>query len=442
LATEADDAEIRRLFRENPMAGQISISLEREPSYFAEGRIVARETSKPVSSNVTPLINTPLPGGEPARDLHGNRFNGFHDRQENAGVVHVSRHVEDTPLKRGVNESGSEISRGIPGPAAEWQTIVAREGGRIVCVGSCSIRWRFVNGELRRVGYLGGLRLDSKVAGRFDILRRGYRFFRELQKPGGPERYFTAIAADNERAIRFLERGLPGMPFYEYLSDFLTVLVPVRQCGSWRARKTRKNCVNAEIASAEDGRTTTEIIERVNEQNRGYQFAPCWRAEELLALDGLGLSMNDFRVVRGEAGVVACAALWDQRWFKQTVIRGYAWPLSAVRPWINLAAPLLRWPRLPASGTTLAHATVSHLAAQPNQPEALVTLVEELFCLAAEKGIEFLTFGFAAGDPRLVTIRASFACREYRSRLYSVRWAGTQSGAIAGSLPYPELALL
>ena len=52
LATEADDAGLRRLLRENPMQGSISLSFEREPNYFdasfVEGpfhqTLVARET--------------------------------------------------------------------------------------------------------------------------------------------------------------------------------------------------------------------------------------------------------------------------------------------------------------------------------------------------------------------------------------------------------------
>jgi hypothetical protein len=54
LATEADDAGLRHLLRENPMEGSISLSLEREPNYFnassIEGpfhqTIVARETGR------------------------------------------------------------------------------------------------------------------------------------------------------------------------------------------------------------------------------------------------------------------------------------------------------------------------------------------------------------------------------------------------------------
>jgi hypothetical protein len=121
LAVEADDAEIRRLFRENPMAGRISLSFEHEPNWFSDASL----------------------------------------------------------------------------PEQTKQTIVAREAGRVVCAGFCSIRRRFVNGAPRRVGYLGGLRLCSRHAGRFDILRRGYEFFRTLQSDNPADFYFTSIAADN-----------------------------------------------------------------------------------------------------------------------------------------------------------------------------------------------------------------------------------------------------
>jgi len=361
LATEADDADIRRLLRENPMGGQISLSLEREPDYFTEAR---------------------------------------HSR-------------------------------------AEHQTIVARDRGRVICVGSCSFRQRFVNGEPRRVGYLGGLRLDARLGGRFDILRRGYRFFHELQRASPADFYFTTIAADNERARQFLERGLPGMPRYEYLNDFVTMLVPVPHSrrreeadwpGSW---SPPPHVVGYEAIAA--------LLEKHSSR---YQLAPHWRADELQALDPLGLRPDDFRVVHGEGEPVACAALWDQRSFKQTVIRAYAAPLAWARPWINLAARLWGRPGLPKPGSTLAHATVSHLAAPPNRPETIASLLLSLFPLARSTGIEWLTLGFAAADPRLAALRGRFAAREYRSRLYSVRWPDLPGEVLDDRLPCPEIALL
>src|SRR5688572_11943054 len=106
LATPADDAAIRRLLRDNPMPGPISLTLEREPEYFSGANI----------------------GG--ARD----------------------------------------------------QVIVAFDDDRLVCMGRCSMRDSWVNGQLRRVGYLAELRLDARVHGRVDLVRDGYHFFHRLQE--------------------------------------------------------------------------------------------------------------------------------------------------------------------------------------------------------------------------------------------------------------------
>src|SRR5688572_26491426 len=220
LAAEADDPEIRRLLRDNPMIGQITVSLEREPGYFAEAAC--------------------------------------------------------TQL--------------------DHQTIVARQNNRLICVGSCSFRARFVNGRACRVGYLGGLRLDHQSAGRFDVLRRGYAFFRELHHGGEP--YFTAIASDNQRAIRFLERAAPGMPIYDYVGELVTAVLPVRK----KARANRSFAV--ERASNID-----ELVAFLNDHNGHYQFAPSWTAEDLLRLRGLGLQIGNFWQIRSGGRIAACGAL-------------------------------------------------------------------------------------------------------------------------------------
>jgi hypothetical protein len=344
LATEADDAEIRRLFRENPMAGRISLSFEHEPNWFSEA-------------------------GQP----------------------------EQTK-----------------------QTIIAREEGRVVCAGFCSIRRNFVNGAPRQVGYLGGLRLCSSNAGRFDILRRGYDFFRTLQSDSPADFYFTSIASDNQPARRFLERALPGMPAYEFIGEFVTLLIPSRF----------RSLAQAPVPSAD------ELITLLNHHGSRHQFAPCWSSGELRT--------GDFRFVQQRGEIVACAALWDQRAFKQTVVRGYAPELALVRPALNLAARITGGPRLPAVGQTLANAFVSHLSVAPDEPDALINLLAELRALGAQRRIELLTLGFASNDPHLNTVRRNFRSREYRSRLYVVRWPkiGRPASDLDARVLAPEVALL
>jgi hypothetical protein len=356
IAARGDDADIRRLLRENPMPGKISLSFEREPDYFADAKL----------------------------------------------------------------------------PGETKQTIVARDSGRVVCVGSCTIRQRFVNGQPARVGYLGGLRLDASHSGRFDILRQGYEFFHQLQTDTPADFYFTSIAGDNARARSILERGLPGMPSYEFLGEFVTILLPAQPGHPAPAVVENRN------PPAE------QIVTLLNNHNRERQFAPCWAEDEMTALRPLGLNLSDFTFVTDSGRINAVAALWDQRVFKQTVVRDYAPFLTRARPVLNLAARFTGGTRLPAIGEVLRNGYVSHFAHDQSKPDMLLLLIAELRRVAAQRKVELLTLGFAANDPKLAVVRRSFRAREYHSRLYVVRWAdcGGAARELDGRVLAPEVALL
>ena len=318
------------------------------------------------------------------------------------------------------------------------QTIVARDSKGLACVGSCTLRRRFVNGVPCRVGYLGGLRLDSGHAGRFNILRRGYEFFRELQAEAPADFYFTSIAGDNQRARQLLERGLPGMPVYEFVGEFVTVLVPTH------GRRPQNGAEQISKGGVSRRVENRDRVAWLNESNKDYQFAPEWSLEELRSLEAVGLRETDFWVLRDGDKVTASAALWDQRVFRQTVIRGYSPALALARPALNVVAWLLRRARLPAAGEILSSAFVSHLTMRSAEAGVLIELAGQLRRRCIQRGLELLTLGFAANDPRLATIRANFRGHEYRSRLYVVRWPGL--GGAAGDLEdrilAPEVALL
>ena len=141
---------------------------------------------------------------------------------------------------------------------------------------------------------------------------------------------------------------------------------------------------------------------------------------------------------------MACAAIWDQRAIKQTLVRGYAPPLRWFRPLINLGAAVLCRPGLPRIGRPISQAFVSHLAVNPLQPQFAEWLILLLQGPASTLKIDYLTLGFDARDPRLAYLRKVFQPREYASRLYVVYWDdGAQlAQSLDGRLLAPELALL
>ncbi len=363
VASAQHDGALRCLLRENPMQGQISLSLEREPHYFA--------------------------------------------------------------------------GAAIEGP--EHQTIIAIDGDRVICAGSISTRSRFINGKPMRIGYLGGLRAAASCRGQGSIIRRGFDFFRQLHERGGPPLYLTSIISDNLRARRLLESGLKGMPTYQFLAEFVTLVIRRRP-----QRETEKRLGSLHSRLRESGlrlisdhERTDAVLNLLNRDHRQYQLAPVWSAHEL--------QCQEFRVICSQDGPpVACAAIWDQRAIKQTVVRGYAKCLRWARPLINLGAVLQR-PGLPRIGEPFSHAFVSHLAVNPIQPQLAELLLLLLNEPAHTRGIDYLTLGFDARDPRLWHLRKVFRPREYISRLYAVHWdddGAKLAQRLDDRLLAPEVALL
>lgn len=319
-------------------------------------------------------------------------------------------------------------STGLAG--ADDDTILAFLGDELAGMGRLTVRPCWAHGAERRVAYLGELRLGSLARGRSDIVRGGFEHIRDLCHRHAAEVVFTSVAADNHRARRLLERGLRGFPRYRYLAEFVTLLIPVR-----RAPSAADGCERKPPARIED------LADLLNRHGRQFQLAPVWSPERLRALVPHGLTPEAFSVL-GAEGEFACAALWDQRHFRQTVIRGYAPALRLVRPVLNAFGRIAGRVELPPVGATVPYAFASPLAA--NNGEALVDIVAAVAGQAGGRGVRLLTLGFDARDSRLRRIRNRFGGREYRTRLYQVSWSCDFDAVDLGTdrLFLPDVALL
>jgi hypothetical protein len=220
------------------------------------------------------------------------------------------------------------------------------------------------------------------------------------------------------------------MPRYEFLSDFLTLLIPVP------AKRER-------VSPSEDV-DPNAIADCLNRNARRCQFAAHWSTDEVNSLAQWGVSRRDFHVVSEGSRIVACAALWDQRAFKQTVIRAYSGRMRVFLPVLNLVAKATGAVSLPPSGSVLSQAFVSPLASPWDEPEVCIELMERVLDAVATRRIEMVTVGFCGNDPRLTAVRRRFRCREYHTRLYRVRWPQFEDGVarLDDGLICPEVSLL
>jgi hypothetical protein len=363
VARRADEPDLRRLLRENPMNGEVQISLEREPDFFLAAAV----------------------------------------------------------------------------GADSYRVVVVREEAsmRVRVMGQCSIMKAYVNGEATWVGYTHQLRADRAFRGYGRGIVRGHQKLRELHAGDGPSLYFSVIVADNRAARRFVEAQLKGMPTYRALEPFVTLALPLR-----RAHPARPSGITVERGGAE---TLDEIVDCLQRNAKRYQLAPLWTREDLLSAGRTrGLAPNDFYLARRDGRTVGCLALWDQRAFKQAIVRGYSPRLARLRPLVNLASPWLRTPRLPGPGEQLESAFVSHIAVDGDNSEVLLDLLAGVYCDASARNLEYLLVGVAQRNPFLEVIRENYPCREYVSLIYQVGWDAhaAATGRLDGRCPHLEAAIL
>jgi hypothetical protein len=359
IAQREDDADIRRLLRENALGGWVRLALAREPDAAAA-------------------------------DFGLSRSHGF---------------------------------------------IIARERDSGAAIGVCerSVRDAFVDGEIRRLPYLGALRVAPAYRHRIRVLKSGFAAVRTLLQEASDLPFaLTSITADNAAARRVLCAGVPGLPSYR----------PVGELSTFALRTSGKTIPDAvEHATPRDRPAIAALLQRVY---RRFQFAPVWRATDLERLIAVGgLRIDDFLIVRRGTGVSGCLAIWDQSSVKQTVVQGYAPWLRRLRPLVNLAAPFTAMPRLPPPGSALNQVYLSHIAIEDDEPAVFRSLLEAGLSLARRRGFEVALIGFASGHRFAALVRRQRAA-EYRSLLHLVHWPdGSAAAETLGSrAPHVEIAVM
>lgn len=324
-------------------------------------------------------------------------------------------------------------------------TIVARDGasGRLIAMGSVSVRDRYINGELTRVGYLGQLRLDHSQRSRASIILGGYALFRELHESLGVKLYLTSIASDNSAARRFLERGLPGMPTYRPLDAFVTNVLEPR-----RASRTPRAGLHVDVCDASRlPERLPDVLDCLERNGRRRQFAPVWRESDVIERVRSG-ELHFVAATRG-GRVVGCAGVWDQSAYKQTVVRGYGPRLMRWRTWVKVARTLVNLPHLPPVGTKLDLVYLSHVTVDDddNDREVFAALLEaacDRCALRGELSRAQLVLGLSERHAQLQAVPRGMVSYAYRTNLYAVHWDDGRAAAEAldGRPCDPEVALL
>ncbi len=308
-----------------------------------------------------------------------------------------------------------------------------RTDDSIVGMGSRAVREVYYRGRICRVGYLGNLRAAENRHG-LKRLAAGYEGILATRDAAELPFDLTSIAADNLPARRLLQKGLKSLPRYQPLAELSTFILTT----------DGKSAGDAVSCAAPDD--LPEIVALLNRYNRDFQFAHVYSEQDLRSPSrSPGLATTDFIVMREHGRIIACLALWDQRAFKQTVVRSYAQWLDLARPLLNLGRACLGKPRYPRAPHVLPMAFLSHFAMPEPDRDRLVAMIDEAKRLARSRGIAYLAIGFCQRHPCHDLLRREFRHQLYGSTLYGVHWRDRPASDAPDprdAIAHPEVALL
>lgn len=293
--------------------------------------------------------------------------------------------------------------------------VAIRVDDRLVGTGTYARRDMFVNGSVQKVGYMTMARVQPEWR-RGRVTPAAFRYLHQLMDEYGDSWGITTMMADSSVTRSLLDAPKPFLPEFVPVERICTLVTP-----TWRDRPCRGD-FQLRAARAED---LEGIVACLRRNGARRQFAVAWSAEDFHdQARTLGLSILDFSVAEDRGRIIGCVALWDQSGFKQSVIKGYTRAITATRPLVNLAAPLLSLPRLPVPGSVFPHAYLSHLAADDDDPELTLALLSRAYGTARNLDIPNLTMGLSEHDPRLRAVKAFFGARVQWSLLCLAVWPG------------------
>ena len=346
-------------------------------------------------------------------------------------------------------EPDASLAASIEGDVHE--TLIARSHstGEMSGMAARSVRTVYVNGEAVRLGSLGQLRVANGRHALRTLIDEGFAFCRMRHQQDGAPAYLISLVADNSAARRLLvERRSSTAPRLVSLGGLDTFVIPARRRSPAAAEQIQlregRQGVPVEVVRGSQAHVS-EIVGCLQRNLRRYQLAPCWTAADLQSeLVTRALSIDDFAVALADGRVVGCVALWDQRAFKQVVVRRYRPVLQRTRPLLNAAARLMGFPRLPRVGERLEFAYLSHVAVDADRPEVLRSLVGAQVEEARRRGLEYVISGFPDRHPFHAVVRDTWAWRTYRSALYLAYWPDGARfiQSLDGRVPQPEAAIL
>ena len=306
---------------------------------------------------------------------------------------------------------------------------------KIIGIGMRSIFDAYINASPVSCGYLSNLRISTQYRSQ-TILARGYQFLHDLHRDSKTKLYLTSIISDNHYVKQILTSKRIGLPFYRDYGQYNSYLIPL-SVARYRLRE-------AGVTRAQDS-DMPDVIECLQRNGKQKQFYPVYSHEDFKSENSFlkGFDSTDFFLAFRNNRIVGVMGMWDQRAFKQVIVRGYSSALGRIRPLYNRVAQFWGGIRLPEVGSNLAISYAFAIAIENNEADIFEQLLAAVCKEAERRHFDYLAVGLHNRDS-LCQVVKSVRHFLYTSNLYMVHWEDgiKEFNALDNRVPYLEIATL
>tara|TARA_Y100000310_G_scaffold78020_1_gene74598 strand:+ start:9153 stop:10226 length:1074 start_codon:yes stop_codon:yes gene_type:complete len=292
----------------------------------------------------------------------------------------------------------------------------------LIGFGSVNLQKRYFDGEIHSIGYMSHTRIKPEHRGK-GITSKAFSYLKKNQDKFGADFFITSIASDNKLALKIFTNKRKDYPYFFPLGEIFTKII--------KLKKKKVPILQYNVSSLRDDHVT-EVISFLNQAGKEKDLFPKYKS-----LKNEYLNISDFVIVRKKDELVGVCAIWDQRKFKQIIVKKYGGKLKI----IDKILRSFSLSYLPEVDKPLPLIYVSHLCIKGNNSDILHSMINFI----QNKDINpntYMCFGIDVKDPLKIALK-KYHGKSYKTKLFMISWDDLSAIAAESRkrVFYPEIAL-
>lgn len=301
---------------------------------------------------------------------------------------------------------------------------------KIIGLGICSVYNLYVNGKKERVGYLHSLRLKSEYTKKFKIFIKAYDYLHSILKDKNIKYFYNTVLEDNKYYQNLIQKKSKLIPQHKFVGDYEVYILGTKY-------KKTDDSYNLRKIEQHD---MTNLNNFIKENSKNLAFFPALKIENLSDKIIGDLKTSDiYGLFDDENILVAIASTWNQKDYKQYIVKGYGGILKYLQPFMKFIS-ILGYPELPKLNNAVNYFTLSFFLVKDNEPHIFDILINKIKQITYK---EYKLFVVGIHEKNEIsTILSKQKHIKYKSKLYLISWDEQDKCEISDSILYLECGLL